>query len=196
MSSARIFLRVLIIVNFGFLVFLGLRSWGGHGAEATASAPLPPIIAQAPAFAFTDHTGQEMSLSSLRGRAWLVDFIYTRCPSQCPRMNERLQALAHQLPAGLGFLSVTCDPTHDTPEVLRDYASRLSIPGRTWLFASADAAAVDLLADGLLIGRSDTPEAHSLRWVLIDRDGAIRGHYDSEDPEHLRRLVRDAGSLS
>lgn len=154
-----------------------------------------PILAQAPTFSFTDHTGQAMTLASLQGRAWLVDFIYTRCPSQCPRMNERLQALSRELPAELGFLTVTCDPDHDTPEVLGEYARGVHAPGRTWIFASSSAGSVDGLADGLLIGRSEEPQQHSLRWVLIDKTGAVRGHYDSEDPEHLRRLVRDSKEI-
>lgn len=190
---ARIFLRVLLIVNLAFLVLLGLRVWTGRQtAEATAFAPRPSPLAQAPAFSFVDQTGARRTLASLQGRAWLVEFIYTRCPSQCPRMHERLQVLSRELPADLGFLSVTCDPAHDTPMILRDYARSLDARGRTWLLAAADQPAVDRLADGLLIGRSETPEMHSLRWVLIDRNGAVRGQYDSEDAEHLRRLVRDA----
>lgn len=185
----------MIVLNLAFIGLLGLRSWTGRG-EATPVAPVLPSLAQAPRFDFTDSAGLNRTLASLQGRPWLVNFIYTRCPSQCPRMNQRLQSLSHELPADLGFLTVTCDPDHDTPDVLRAYSEEVRIPGRTWIFASADAKSVGDLADALLIGRSEKPELHSLRWVLIDGDGAVRGHYDSQDPEHLRRLVRDSGSLA
>ena len=44
----------------------------------------------------------------------------------------------------------------------------------------------------------ETPDPvvfHSARFVLVDRNGEIRGYYDSNDPRALKRLRENARSL-
>jgi cytochrome oxidase Cu insertion factor (SCO1/SenC/PrrC family) len=41
-----------------------------------------------------------------------------------------------------------------------------------------------------------SPITHSDRFVLVDRDGRIRGYYHGNDPDDLRRLAADAAALA
>jgi protein SCO1/2 len=37
----------------------------------------------------------------------------------------------------------------------------------------------------------EMPILHSTKLVLVDRRGAIRGYYDSSDPDEMQKLIRD-----
>ncbi|MCG3176014.1 MAG: hypothetical protein MOGMAGMI_00952 [Candidatus Omnitrophica bacterium] len=188
--------RCFLAANLLLIVLLMARAWRGGSEPPAVAGPAPAIMkAVTPALSFTDQFGRSSDLSQLRGRPWLVQFMYTRCPSQCPQMNQRLTALSRSLPTSIGFLSVSSDPAHDTPETLAAYAEQWDVADRTWLFARADSVAVSELAGQLLLPGVDKPEMHSLRWTLLDERGVVVGSYDSEDPSHIKRLLKDAEAI-
>jgi protein SCO1/2 len=105
-----------------------------------------------PDFTLVNQRGEAVSLRDQRGKAVLLTFIYTRCPlaDQCPLMSGNFAEIDRELgkePA-LGskthLLSVTLDPAHDTPEVLRSYGAAyteryIKEDFKHWEFASAPA---------------------------------------------------------
>ena len=82
-----------------------------------------------PDFALRNQDGHAIHLGQFRGKALLVTFIYTRCPSPqfCPRVTRYFAAVDKQLAANPALyarthlLCVSFDPEHDTPERLRAY---------------------------------------------------------------------------
>ena len=86
-----------------------------------------------------------MRLSDLRGKVVALTFIYTRCPLPdfCPLMDRKFAELADRIGAVAGraehvrLLSVSFDPEHDTPEVLRKHAENLGARPPLWRFAVA-----------------------------------------------------------
>ena len=84
-----------------------------------------------------------------RGKTLLVTFIYTRCPFPdfCPRMSSNFAEIYKQLAtnpalADTHLLSISFDPEHDTPKVLRDYGFSVahthdSALFNRWEFAAA-----------------------------------------------------------
>jgi protein SCO1/2 len=162
-----------------------------------------PELGQVPDFALTGHDGKPVTRASLEGAAWIADFIFTRCAGQCPMMSQRMRQLQQTLnKADVRLVSFTVDPTHDTPEALTAYARQFeAVPGR-WKFVTGDRDAIWALArDGFRVGVADeagTPEepiAHSIRFILVDRRGVIRGYYDATDEAAMTRLVRDVKRL-
>jgi protein SCO1/2 len=164
--------------------------------------PAPPVLGRLAPFALTDQQGRPVSLASLGGEPWIASFVFTRCGGVCPRIVERLQTLAAQLPPGFRRVSVTVDPEYDTPEVLSAYAAARGIRDPRWLLLTGEPAAVrKLVLDGfmLAVGESTDPSEpilHSSRLVLVDGAGAIRGYYESEDAEAMAKLARDARFLA
>jgi protein SCO1 len=87
-----------------------------------------------PNFSFTNQDGQRVSLKQYHGKVLLLTFIYTRCPFQdfCPRMSENFAEIYKQLETdpslewSTQLLSLTFDPEHDTPKILRDYAFKVT----------------------------------------------------------------------
>jgi protein SCO1/2 len=149
-----------------------------------AEAPVPDILAvgaQAPDCALVDQTGRAFHLRDFRGRVLAITFIFTRCPLPdfCPRMSEHFDAVQSALPADQTdwhLLSVSFDPAYDTPERLAAYATRYRANAARWTFATGDVDEVEKLGNafGLRIFREGTELNHTLRTVVIDRQGRVQ----------------------
>ena len=191
MSARRLVLWGALVLA---LVLLGV------GAVRRARTPPLPSLVQLPAFSLVDQQGQLVTRDSLRGQPWLASFVFTRCFGACPRIVQRLQALGPELPV-MRRVSITVDPEFDTPEVLRSWAEAQGIRDANWLLLTGPPDQVrDLVLKGFLlgVGPGDDPKeplVHSTRLALVDGAGSVRGYYDSEDPEAMARLVREAGRV-
>jgi protein SCO1/2 len=170
-------------------------AWAGCGAR-----PLP-VLGTVPTFTLTDRSGTEVGSAQLAGEVWVADFIFTRCPDVCPALTARMAKLQTALPADVRLVSFSVDPTHDTPEVLRAYATRAGARDG-WLFLTGPRDAVaTLLREGFRVAYADdgpptAPITHSDRFVLVDRELRIRGYYHGGEAEDLARLTQDAAALN
>jgi len=141
-----------------------------------------------PDFAFVNQDGKLIHFSNYRGKVLLVTFIYTRCPLPdfCPRMNENFRAvqkLLQEVPGATEraeFLSISFDPEHDTPAVLKHYASlyKRSAPGEKsfdWQFAAPSQKDLPELAQffGLVYQPELAQIVHSLSTTVIGPDGKV-----------------------
>lgn len=167
---------------------------------AAEPADAPVDYGRVPAFSLIDQTGQPVTRDTLAGDVWIADFIFTRCAGQCPMMSVQMAALQnrfHDTP-DVRLVSFTVDPAHDTLEVLAAYAGHYGAVSPRWRFLTGDRDALwGLARDGFKLGVSDDgtteePIVHSIRLVLVDRQGRIRGYYDATEAMAVERLVRDA----
>jgi protein SCO1/2 len=73
----------------------------------------------------------------LKGKAVVINLIYTRCSASCPLETAKLAQVQRLLGDRVGkdvfFYSISIEPEHDTPEVLKAYAKRFRA-GPGWLF--------------------------------------------------------------
>jgi len=142
-------------------------------------APGDPV----PDTAFIDQDDRRRSLAEWRGSHTLVTFIYTRCPlpTVCPLMDQNFatiqRAVAEDaaLRGRVTLLSVSFDPDHDTPEVLRAHAARRKADLSVWTFLTGDRATIDRFAGRFGVGvirPSDTAGeiTHNLRTAHLDPD--------------------------
>ena len=158
-----------------------------------------PLYDRVPAFTMTDSEGHPFSASHMKGAVWVVDFIYTNCPAECPRMSSQMRKLAKQMEdvPTVHFLSVSVDPARDQPPVLHAFAQRWGAPSPQWQFITGTPASVHLLAYSTFhVGDVISVIEHSSKFALVDKNLTIRGYYSSFDPESLTRLRQDAANLS
>ena len=166
------------------------------------SVPALQQLGALPAFDLTERRQAPLRLADLRGKVWVADFMYTSCVEICPLQSAemaRLQAAFADHP-DLRLVSISVDPERDTPAVLSAYADKFQADPERWLFATGEPEAVARLAqEGFRLsaasyvagGGADYTFIHSNRFVLVDRQGRIRGYYRSTDPDDLVRLRRD-----
>src|SRR5690606_3323481 len=103
-------------------------------APSSAEATLPELGKVGP-FALTDQAGERVDNATLAGKPWVAAFMFTRCPTVCPRITaemKKLQAAAKQKGVSLHWVSFSVDPEHDTPQVLRDYARTHGLDPGNW----------------------------------------------------------------
>jgi cytochrome oxidase Cu insertion factor (SCO1/SenC/PrrC family) len=177
-----------------------------------------------PDFRLTERGGSTVTLAGLRGKVWLANFIYTECTETCPLQSLQVQRLQEEFAGArdLRFVSITVDPSHDTPEVLQRYAERYGADPERWLFLTGPKPAILALAkDGFKLGVSDAGPAawsgvpswplgpgpafashgsgglilHSARFVLVDRQARIRAYHRTDDPDSLARLRSNLRAL-
>jgi cytochrome oxidase Cu insertion factor (SCO1/SenC/PrrC family) len=155
-----------------------------------------------PDFSLTDQTGATVTLAELKGRVWVADFIFTNCGGTCPMMTEKMRKLQDAMPAEIRMVSFTVDPDRDTSKVLAAYAAERGATRDRWLFLTGDKQSLyDLCIKGFKLpldesaGTPAEPIAHSTRFVLVDRQGEVRGYYSATEEEDLKRLSADAKRL-
>jgi protein SCO1 len=163
-----------------------------------------------PNFAFINQDGRRITLHQYRGKVLLITFIYTRCPFPdfCPRMSSNFNEIYNQVGsskslANVRLLSVSFDPEHDTPKVLRDYAFSVAHAQKpsmfqTWQFAVPTAAELPKIADffGVIYKAEGGMITHNLSTTVIGPDGKIVTWYHGNDWQ-VSDLIKDAsGALS
>lgn len=195
-----------LTVSANFDVLSGITVVG-HPAKINFPKPAPhkPLVAgeSVPNFSFLDQSNQTVNLAQYHGKVLLMTFIYTRCPlaNYCPRMSRNFadinNALAKDpaLYAKTHLLSVSFDPAHDTPAVLRSYGGAYT--GKFtestfdhWTFAAPSEAELKQVLNFFLIDVVPGPHeslTHSLSTVVIAPDGKIYRWYPGNDwtPQQL-----------
>ena len=100
-----------------------------------------------PAITLTDQHNKPVVLSSLKGKAVLVDFIYTSCPGPCLTETQKMAKVADSLSRELGskvvLLSVTVDPEHDGPQQLLEYTKKQDVERPGWYFLTASPKTIE-----------------------------------------------------
>lgn len=163
-----------------------------------APLPPPPVLGTVPDFRLVDQTGAPFGPDRLKGRVWIADFVFTRCPDVCPRMTERLVGVHRALGERTDLVSVSVDPTYDTPERLAAFARANGAESPHWHFLTGSSQHVqEAVLRGFNVAFSRESEdiatlTHGVHVVLVDGRGRIRGYYDSNDRDALERLVADA----
>ena len=141
-----------------------------------------------PDFAFTDQDGQPRRLADFRGKTVALTFVFTRCPSPefCPKMMRQFSeatALLQGGPSDWHLLTVSFDPEHDTPAVLKAYGEAYHFDPTHWTLLAGDTATTEAIAKlvGLRYGKTETGSyEHNLRTVVIGPDGTVARVFTDE----------------
>jgi len=174
-------------------------------AKPTGAMHIPEAGEQVPDFHLVNQDDKNISFDRYRAKVLLITFIYTRCPFPdfCPRITQKFKEVNRQLDAdkALGpethLISISFDPEHDTPKVLRAYGMKATgtkpAEFAHWEFATANAKDLSKLAEffGLTIQPDSGLITHSLSTAVIGPDGKIFKWYHGSDWEPAT-LVQDA----
>ena len=94
----------------------------------------------------------------IKDKIVVISFIFTHCGDSCPAETASLRQVQKLLGDRMGkdifFYSISIDPEHDTPKVLKDYAERFKV-GPGWSFLTGKKADITLLRKTLGLFRDD-----------------------------------------
>ncbi|MBN9075138.1 MAG: SCO family protein [Rhizobiales bacterium] len=143
----------------------------------------------APDFTLRTADGRVVRLHDLRGKVVVVHFIYTSCPDVCPLHAEKIaeiQKMVNDTPmkGRVTFVTITTDPTRDTPDVLRKYGPAHGLDPVNWLFLTTipdqpeDTTRKLAEAFGHTFSKSeDGIQAHGIVTHVIDKEGRWRANF-------------------
>ncbi|WP_291285902.1 SCO family protein [Flavobacterium sp.] len=166
-------------------------------------------IGPAPKFELTNQDNAKVSNETYKGKVYVLEFFFTTCPSICPKMNLSMLEIEKTFfgNPNFGIVSITIDPKHDTPQVLKDHAKLLGVKSSTWNFLTGDKTTIMELSNkgfNLYAGENEKVSGgfeHSGLFALIDKDGNIRCrkdefgnpniYYDGLDKKGVREIQED-----
>jgi protein SCO1 len=181
----------------------------GTPSKPASELHIPEPGDSVPNFELVNQNGKRIALNQYRGKTLLVTFIYTRCPFEdfCPRVSGQFAEIQKQMKkhgalySKTHLLSISFDPKHDTPKVLRAYGAgyleKKSPSFAHWEFAVTPE---DELPDvAKFFGFTYTEEGglitHSLSTAVIGPDGKIFKWYHGSDWT-AADLLKDAANAS
>jgi protein SCO1/2 len=111
----------------------------------------------------------------IKGKVVALELIYTTCKYNCPLETARLvqvqKLLGNRMGKDIFFYSITIEPEHDTPEVLKAYAEKYNV-GPGWLFLTGKPADIKLISKKLGLDKlpnGNDPDGH-MPSLLIGND--------------------------
>jgi protein SCO1/2 len=131
----------------------------------------------------------------IKGKIVAIDLIYTTCHYACPLETARMAQVRKKLGARVGtdifFYSISIDPEHDTPPVLKAYMEKFNI-GPGWTFLTGKKQEIDFLSKrlGLYSDPSINADGH-LPHLLIGNEATgtwIRGSA-LDNPSFQARMI-------
>ena len=180
----------------------------GLALVARAMRPHPPlpIYGEVPDVSLVDAQGAPFTAAAMSGHVSVVDFIFTRCRSSCPRLTAHmaeLQRLLDDRKSQAHLVSFTVDPENDTPQVLLQYAGNAKAEPARWTFVTGPPEEVEravifgfkVSAAKIAKGANDYDVTHGDWFVLVDAQGRLRGYYPMDEPDEERILLDDVQRL-
>lgn len=147
----------------------------------------------------TNQMGEKVSLNKdLKGKILVVDFIFTDCPSICPKLTTNmaiLQKAFKKNDTGVHLISITVNPEADSFPRLRAYADRFGANHDRWYFLTGDRKDIYNFARKELRVTMEEGTGgmddfiHTEKIVVIDQDRYIRGYFDGLDPVGLKKCA-------
>ena len=165
-----------------------------------------------PDFKLLNQSDRTIQLNQFKGKIVLMTFIYTRCQLAdfCPRMSHNFADIDKALAADPALykqthlISVSFDPTYDTPKVLRSYGGAYTGNYTNerflhWDFAAPTEKELPAMTQFFNVGVTPGDSkslTHSLSTVLIGKDGKIIDWYPTNEwkPEEIVAAIKKSAA--
>lgn len=152
-----------------------------------------------PDITLVDQDGKKVRLASLLNsdQPVVVDFIYGTCTTICPVLSAGFTNLQNRL-ATVGkkprLVSITIDPEHDTPKVMKEYLKRYRAkPG--WDFLTGSRSEIDAVMKAFNAYIPDKMSHYPLNLIRSTKDGSwVRLFGIMSSSEFLAEYQRVAGN--
>jgi protein SCO1 len=170
-------------------------------------------IGPAPKFELVNQNNVKITNETYKDKVYVLEFFFSTCPSICPKMNLSMLEIEKTFfgNPNFGIVSITIDPEHDTPSVLKAHRELLGVKSSNWNFLTGDKGYIFDLANkgfNLYAGENKNVKGgfeHSGLFALIDKNGNIRCrkddygnpilYYDGLEKKGVRDIQQDIAIL-
>ena len=219
---------LLILLVVPVLIFLFLKNFGQNHFTLPRYIPLmdsttgnvkfekviykgeeinDTVFHSIPNFNLTDQNGKPQNSNLFKNKIHIAEFIFTRCPGQCPIMSKEMQRVQESFEneKDVIILSYSVDPEFDTPENLKIYANNLGAIDGKWYFLTGQKKEIYRMAYyGYFVTAKEENKnltnledrfVHTDKCILVDSEGHIRGFYNGTDRKDIDKLVLETKVL-
>lgn len=156
------------------------------------------LSARAPQFSFTNHHGNPFGSTDVNGKVWVADFFFTHCPSICVKMKSNLLKTHKIVGKNPNFqlVSFSIDPQRDSVKQLYNYAEKLGVQNTNWTFLTGEKEMIYAVADSFLAHAAEDENSpggfiHDGNFIVVDKNGKIRGFFDGTDDKSVEKMIGD-----
>jgi protein SCO1/2 len=159
-------------------------------------------------FNYTNQEGKPLGLKDLKGKVWIADLVFTRCPDVCPPMTANMASLQKALKnegLDIQFVSFSVDPEYDKPEVLKKFADEHGADFSNWNFLTGYTTeeikkhALETFKGNVEKLPSSSPDVvlinHPTQFYLVNQEGKIVTFYDGLKPD-INKVITDVKKLT
>lgn len=154
-------------------------------------------------FDLINQNGELITKKDFEGKIYVADFFFTRCQTICPIMAVNMRDLQEEYKNDpeLKFLSHSVTPVMDSVPVLRAYADKNKAIDGKWEITTGDKRHIYELARKSYFAVLDEGDGgdqdfiHTEQFILVDKEGRIRGFYDGTEKEEMQRIIDDISIL-
>ena len=207
-SYDHIFTWAALVAALLFVGFYFAREQVGQSERVKSEFP---VISDIGEFTFTNQHGQLFGSTQMKGKFWVADVFFSRCPTLCLTMTRNMGRLRDALKDEplLGFVSLSSDPDFDTPEVLNVYAKRMASMADSepeWHFLTGKKEEVyKTVLEGFRLAATEKKAEeresptdlviHSSIFVIVDPSGKVRSSLDGGDDFLLEVAIEKIKSV-
>lgn len=155
-----------------------------------------------PEFSFVNQNGETVTNKTFEDKIYIADFFFTSCPGICPKLTKNMSSLQETYlnDNNIKLLSHTVMPWKDSILVLKQYAERNQVNIKKWHLVTGDKDALYNIARNGYFADEDFTKTqdesdfiHTENFILVDKQGYIRGVYNGTlevDVERLKRHIK------
>jgi protein SCO1/2 len=133
----------------------------------------------------------------VQGRTVAMNFVFTTCTTICPPMGANFGRLQDELGERLGkdvfLISVSVDPTTDTPQRLKAWGDKFGAR-QGWTLVTGDQQEVERLLKSLQVFNADIADHAPVVLIGNDSKGEWTRAWGLAGPEKLAGIVARVGS--
>ena len=166
-------------------VFFQTLDYVGPEEVVEVDGTFDTVAYRIPNFELYDVDSNLVSRASLDSSIYVLSFFFATCPTICPAMNFHLNEIEKRFKGYDQFklVSITVDPTKDTPAKLKQYQQERNYSTSKWTFLTGNQESSYELAKGVYLNAFEDQTAeggflHSTSAVIVDWDGHIRSRSD------------------
>lgn len=154
-------------------------------------------------FSFVNQDGKTITQKEVQGKVYVAEYFFTTCGTICPKMNDQMRRIQFEFADNddVRLMSFTVDPKTDTVEQMKRYSDDHGAKKGQWHFLTGSKEALYELArksffilkpaEAQNLGDVGSDFIHTNNFVLVDRQGRIRGYYDGTSRMEVDELMKD-----
>lgn len=155
-------------------------------SDGGSSMTIPDVIVK-------DQNGKSLNFyrDLVKGKVVAVNFVFTTCTAICPSLTATFRRVQQQLAeekVSAQLISISVDPTTDTPERLQEFAAKFNAePG--WTFVTGNTADIDLILKEFGVAAANKNDHSPMILIGNEAAGYWTRAYGLSSPTSLVKLI-------